>query len=144
MEKQCWPEKAGFLLVTDFESKHFSGLCAYAIVRGDPVSALRLDKNTIALGEVNMTNLYVAWLTIVDEALNQKNRPAHLAYLGNLFREGRVAWGGPFGDRSGGMVVYRASSLEDAVTMAEADPAVSSGARTVVVKQWELLDLEKF
>lgn len=87
--------------------------------------------------------LYAAWLTIVDEGLNQQRRPDHLAYLSRLHAAGHVAWAGPFADRSGGLVIYRAASDDEANAMAAADPAVSSGARTVIVKGWELLDLEK-
>ncbi|HBQ94384.1 MAG: YciI family protein [Firmicutes bacterium] len=86
--------------------------------------------------------LYAAWLTIVDPELNQKVRPKHLGYVKELYQQGKVAWAGPFSDKSGGMVVYRAGTDDEALAMAHNDPAVTSGARTLVVKMWDLLDWE--
>jgi hypothetical protein len=86
--------------------------------------------------------LYAAWLEIVDRELNQKIRPQHLSYVQSLYREGKVAWAGPFSDRSGGMVVYQATTEEEARDFARNDPAVTSGARTLIFKTWELLDWE--
>jgi uncharacterized protein YciI len=56
--------------------------------------------------------LYAAWLTVVDAERNLARRPDHLKYLGNLHAQERVAWAGPFADRTGGLVIYRAASDE--------------------------------
>ncbi len=85
---------------------------------------------------------YVAWLTIVDPELNQKTRSRHLSYLQSLYQQGKVAWAGPFTDKSGGMVVYKADNDDEATELAYHDPAVTSGARSVVVKTWTLLDFD--
>ncbi len=50
---------------------------------------------------------------------------------------------GPFLDEDGafpgdGMLILRAESLADAVALAEADPMVVRGLRTVEVRSWEL------
>ncbi|WP_242939541.1 YciI family protein [Sulfobacillus thermosulfidooxidans] len=89
-----------------------------------------------------MMAYYAAWLTIVDAELNQQTRPQHLAYLKQLHQHGKVAWAGPFTDKSGGMVIYQTDNTEEAMELAHNDPAVTSGARTVVVKPWELLNFE--
>lgn len=79
---------------------------------------------------------YVAWLTIVDADKNQRSRPQHLQYLNQLFLEGKVLMAGPFEDGTGGMVVYQNVDAESAWQLASGDPAVTSGARTVVVTPW--------
>jgi uncharacterized protein YciI len=85
--------------------------------------------------------LFVATLNIVDQELNAKVRPSHLEYLNKLFLEGKVVMAGPFADKQGGMVIYKASSLEDAKAMAEADPVIVEGARTLELREWNPLEL---
>jgi uncharacterized protein YciI len=86
------------------------------------------------------TMLYVAMLPIIDQELNAKVRPAHLAYLNQLFQEGKVVMAGPFTDKRGGMVIYKADSMEEAKRLAEADPAVTEGARTLELREWNPLN----
>ncbi|PYI51036.1 YciI family protein [Paenibacillus flagellatus] len=82
---------------------------------------------------------YVALLTIVDADLNAKVRPAHLDYLDKLYKENKVVMAGPFADKKGGMVIYRADSAEEAQKLAEADPVVAEGARTLELREWNPL-----
>jgi len=84
--------------------------------------------------------LYVAWLSIIDPALNQQIRPAHLAYLNELYKKGQVVMAGPFPDGSGGLVIYRANSEDEARKLAEQDPVVAQKARTLTLKTWSPLD----
>jgi uncharacterized protein YciI len=83
--------------------------------------------------------LYVAMLPIIDQELNTKVRPAHLDYLNKLFQEGKVVMAGPFTDKLGGMVIYKADTMEEAKQLAEADPAVTEGARTLQLREWSPL-----
>ncbi|MDA5110693.1 YciI family protein [Brevibacillus thermoruber] len=85
--------------------------------------------------------LYVAVLTIVDQELNAKVRPAHLSYLNDLYKQGKVVMAGPFTDKQGGMVIYKAESPEEARRLAEADPVVKEGARTLELREWSPLEL---
>lgn len=48
---------------------------------------------------------------------------AHLAYTKQMREQGKLIFGGPFADGSGGLLVYRADSLEDAKRLMSADPA---------------------
>jgi hypothetical protein len=82
---------------------------------------------------------YVAILTIVDAELNAKVRPAHLEYINRLYKENKVVMAGPFTDGKGGMVIYRAESPEEARRLAEADPVVAEGARTLELREWNPL-----
>ncbi|UFJ40021.1 YciI family protein [Brevibacillus humidisoli] len=83
--------------------------------------------------------LYVAMLTIVDHEVNAQVRPAHLEYINQLFLQNKVVMAGPFTDQRGGMVIYRADSLEEARELAEADPVVLKGARTLELREWNPL-----
>jgi len=85
--------------------------------------------------------LYVAMLPIIDQERNTEVRPAHLAYINKLFQEGKVVMAGPFTDKRGGMVIYKADTLEEAQQLAEADPAVTEGARRLELREWSPLPL---
>ncbi|MGE5704224.1 MAG: YciI family protein [Clostridia bacterium] len=85
--------------------------------------------------------LYVAILPIVDQELNAKVRPAHLEYINELYHKGQVIMAGPFTDKRGGMVIYKADSWEEAQRLAEADPVVVQGARTLELREWSALEL---
>ena len=69
------------------------------------------------------------------EALQQK----HLAHLGAMHKAGKLVIAGPFGDqpdpRLRGMCLYR-TSLAEAKTLAEQDPAVKAGRLEVEVLSW--------
>ncbi len=87
------------------------------------------------------TVYYMALLHIIDPELNAKIRPDHLAYIDRLYKENKVLMAGPFTDGKGGMVIYRADSWEEAKRLAEADPVVAQGARTLELREWKALDL---
>jgi hypothetical protein len=87
---------------------------------------------------------YVALLKIIDFELNAKIRPAHLEYIDKLFKEEKVVMAGPFADGQGGMIIYRTDSWEEAKQLAEADPVVAQGARTLDLREWKPLDFPLF
>jgi len=84
---------------------------------------------------------YLALLTIVDPEKNQEVRPAHLKYASDLYKQGKVSGAGPFVDGKGGLIIYECESDAEANQLANADPIVTSGARTVEVRAWKTLDL---
>jgi uncharacterized protein YciI len=83
---------------------------------------------------------YVAKLTIVDAKKNAAVRPQHLKYLNQLYLQGNVVMAGPFADRSGGLVIYEAENMEEARRLAENDPVIVSGARTLELHEWPTLE----
>ncbi|WP_019123281.1 YciI family protein [Brevibacillus massiliensis] len=85
--------------------------------------------------------MYVAMLPIIDEAKNSQFRPAHLEYINKLFLEGKVVMAGPFTDKRGGMVIYRADTWDEALALAQADPVVVEGARSLELREWSPLSL---
>ena len=84
----------------------------------------------------------IALLWIVDREANQRLRPAHLDYIARLRREGKVVMAGPFADGSGGMVIYRVESMDEARRLVLDDPVISGGARRFTLLEWTPLTLE--
>lgn len=70
------------------------------------------------------------------EGTRQPGIEVHVEYMSGLLEKERLLLGGPFLDDSGGIMILTADSLEEAETMARADPAVRRGLLNVVVKPW--------
>ena len=79
---------------------------------------------------------FAAILHLADAEKNVTLRPQHLAFLDENQSQGRIFARGPFADGSGGLVIYRAESLEAAAALAQADPYVRLGARRLELHEW--------
>jgi uncharacterized protein len=79
---------------------------------------------------------FAALLHMMKPELNQEYRPAHLEYLKGLENEGKVHEKGTFVDGTGGLVIYKADSLEEAMHLAEQDPYVIEGVRRLEIHEW--------
>ena len=68
--------------------------------------------------------------------------PEHLVYQKQLEEQGHLVLAGPLSDESGvqmqavGMIIYRASNLEQAKKLADNDPMHKKGARTYEIRKW--------
>ena len=68
--------------------------------------------------------------------------PDHLAYQGEMEAQGKLFLAGPLSDASGeemrgsGMIVYNASSLEEATQITQGDPMHARGGRTFTIRRW--------
>ena len=62
-----------------------------------------------------------------DQVLVEQHRPVHRAYLAKLKAEGHLAVSGPFTDASGALIVYEASSREEAEALLRGDPFHDQG-----------------
>lgn len=68
--------------------------------------------------------------------------PDHLAYQARMEQEGKLVFAGPVSDASGenlegeGMIIYRASSLDEARSYAAEDPMHKKGVRTFTIRRW--------
>lgn len=61
----------------------------------------------------------------------------HQGFMRRLDDEGLLVFGGPFLDEeSGGMVVLRARSFDEASRLAQTDPSIEAGLLTVRVRPW--------
>ncbi len=63
---------------------------------------------------------------------------AHVEHLRELERRGRLVLAGPFDDRSGGMVVFRAIDEAEANAILARDPFVVEGVRVATLRRWSL------
>jgi uncharacterized protein len=90
--------------------------------------------------------LYV--VTSIAKSLDavKQNLPEHRAYLRELENKDILFGAGPLWTDDGqyfegdGMLIYRASSVEEAQQLAEADPMHKNGAREFKIRPWLLND----
>ena len=81
---------------------------------------------------------FAAFLKMKDLEKNTSYRQQHVDFLtenentGTIFARGRFAGG------EGGLVIYIAESRSDALKLAESDPYVISGARTLELYEWDM------
>jgi uncharacterized protein len=67
----------------------------------------------------------------------QQNLGAHRAYIADLYARGHVLFGGTFlDDTGGGFGVVRAQDHDEASAMLAADPAITEGVMTGIVRRW--------
>jgi hypothetical protein len=81
---------------------------------------------------------FAAFLKMKDPEKNATYRPQHMDFLIQKEKEGKIFARGRFSEGKGGLVVYIAESLEEATKLAESDPLVVSGARTLELYEWEM------
>lgn len=60
----------------------------------------------------------------------------HQRFLDELRARQRLERAGPFGDRSGGAYLLRASDIDEALAIAHSDPTHVSGGWDVTVYEW--------
>ncbi|HET7629553.1 MAG TPA: YciI family protein [Bacillales bacterium] len=69
---------------------------------------------------------------------NQKYRPQHLNHIAEMEKRGKVFAKGPFTEEQGGMIIYIADSKAEAKEMAEKDPYVVHGVRSLTLYEWKM------
>jgi len=62
--------------------------------------------------------------------------PLHRQFLDELRAQGRNEMNGPFGDKSGGAYLLRATSIDEAMAIVQRDPAHTSGGWDITVHEW--------
>jgi uncharacterized protein YciI len=81
---------------------------------------------------------FAAFLMMKDPEKNASYRPQHMDFLLQKEKEGKIFARGRFTEGKGGLVVYIAGSFEEAAQIAQSDPLVTSGARTLELYEWEM------
>jgi uncharacterized protein len=81
---------------------------------------------------------FAALLNMKDIEKNTAYRQQHMDFLMQKEKEGNIFARGRFADGEGGLVIYIADSLEKARKIAESDPLVTSGARTLDLHEWDM------
>jgi len=80
---------------------------------------------------------YAAILETIDHDKDKELLAIHKEYLQKYIDSGKIFAKGPFTDHSGGLVIYKADSYEEAKELAENDPAVVGKARKLQLKEWK-------
>ena len=88
-----------------------------------------------------MTNTYIAYYEpgpkwLEDKPLKDQPLKAHVDYIVRLHGDGKVSMGGPFGDGSGGLVVFVADDIIEVNDLLSCDPAIAEGILVASVKRW--------
>jgi uncharacterized protein YciI len=81
---------------------------------------------------------FAAFLKMKDPEKNAIFRQQHMDFLFQNEKEGKIFARGRFAEGKGGLVVYIAESFDEATKLAESDPLVISGARTLDLYEWEM------
>ncbi|MTI49168.1 YciI family protein [Sporosalibacterium faouarense] len=81
--------------------------------------------------------LYAAILEMVDPKKDKELLDIHIQYLNEHIEKGNIFAKGPFTDHSGGLVIYKANSYDDAKALVENDPAIVNGTRKFTLKEWK-------
>lgn len=81
---------------------------------------------------------YAAFLEMLDPEKNQTYRPQHLEFLRKGMEDGKVFAYGKFEDGSGGLVIYKANSYEEAEAFAKQDPYIVENVRKLILREWSM------
>lgn len=73
---------------------------------------------------------------IVDKSTFDKFVPAHVAYVKDLVVKGHQAKTGYWGERGGGMLIFQATSLDEAKAIVQADPLIQNNCVTYELHEW--------
>lgn len=82
---------------------------------------------------------FAVFLPMLDEEKSQEYRVQHLNFLEEKRQEGKIFANGRFADGAGGLVIYRAGSLEEVEQLVKQDPYVIQGARGFGIHEWEMV-----
>ena len=80
---------------------------------------------------------HVAILETIDAKKDSEILDIHKAYLQKYIEEGKIFAKGPFTDHSGGIVIYKTESFDEAREIAENDPAILQKSRKLILKEWK-------
>ncbi len=76
---------------------------------------------------------------VVDKADFDRHVPAHIVYVKELIAQGHEARTGYWAERGGGMLVFRATSWEEATAIVQADPLVQNGCVEYELHEWHIV-----
>lgn len=127
-----------FLLLFTLLSLSFNGLQA----QSTPVDTAGFQTFTHQSGDTTylMKQYFMCFLKVgprrdQDETTAAKIQEGHLAHLAELGSQRKICLAGPFADDSGiqGVVIYSTPTYEEAVKLANQDPAVLAGRLVVEI-----------
>jgi uncharacterized protein YciI len=75
----------------------------------------------------------------VDKAIFDQYVPAHKAYVQALIDKGHQAKTGYWAQKGGGMMLFQASSMDEAQAIVLADPLIDNGCVTYQLFEWRIV-----
>ncbi|MBE9232106.1 hypothetical protein IQ231_10510 [Cuspidothrix issatschenkoi LEGE 03284] len=75
----------------------------------------------------------------VDKAIFDQYVPAHKAYVQALIDKGHQAKTGYWAQKGGGMMLFEASSMDEAQAIVLADPLIDNGCVTYQLFEWKIV-----
>ncbi|MGM7724343.1 YciI family protein [Metabacillus sp. Hm71] len=82
---------------------------------------------------------FAVFLPMLNLEKSQEYRAQHLDFLQQKREEGKIFANGRFSDNSGGLVIYRVSSIEEVEEIVRQDPYVIHKARDFEIHEWEMV-----
>jgi hypothetical protein len=79
---------------------------------------------------------FVAVFEMLNPEKDKEILDVHIDFLNENMEAGNIYAKGPFMDHSGGLVIYKMQSFEQAKALAESDPVIVNGTRKMTFKQW--------
>ena len=76
---------------------------------------------------------------IVDKKIFDQYIPAHKAYVKKLIAKGYEAKTGYWKELGGGMLLFKAKSLDEAKKIVENDPLIKNGCVEYELHQWQIV-----
>ncbi|MGK7915885.1 MAG: YciI family protein [Prochloraceae cyanobacterium] len=76
---------------------------------------------------------------IVDKTTFDRHVPAHKAYVRDLITKGHKARTGYWAELGGGMLLFEASSMEEAEEIVAQDPLIKHGCVKYQLHEWRVL-----
>ncbi|MFE5317518.1 YciI family protein [Paenibacillus sp. NPDC056579] len=86
---------------------------------------------------------FAVFLPMLDEEKSQTYRSEHLDYLAAVRSQGHIFANGRFTDGAGGLVIYRANTLEEVQAFVNQDPYVIHKARGFEIHEWDIVIADK-
>jgi len=80
---------------------------------------------------------FVALFEMIDKDKDKEILDVHINFLNENIKKGNIFAKGPFMDHSGGLVIYKMNSYEEAEALAKSDPVIVKGTRKLTFKAWK-------
>jgi uncharacterized protein YciI len=76
---------------------------------------------------------------VVDKAIFDQYVTAHVAYVKDLITQGHAAKSGYWAEYGGGMLLFRADSIEEARAIVAADPLIANHCVEYELHEWRVV-----
>ncbi|WP_430882940.1 YciI family protein [Fusibacter sp. JL216-2] len=80
---------------------------------------------------------FVALFEMIDKDKDKDILDVHIDFLNENIKKGNIFAKGPFMDHSGGLVIYKMKTFEEAECLAKSDPVIVNNTRKLIFKEWK-------